>query len=204
MTLQIEASIADNILEHYYKLRDKLKKARTKYLRARIQNEKDKSLSLNYTREIGTNTKIEHGRTHQRIYTKRIQKSLDRKENGVVFKQYMRPKGVSVDFLERNYRGVELCDKSVNSNMTKKQFIHLNHPPSKIINDPWKGFNQENIDQEYVKERGKSEQAYRLFNKDIKEISDKKAFHKFYSGGPVSRQQKFTVGFFLSSGLTKI
>lgn len=190
---QIEASIADSILDHYYKLREKLKKSRTRYLRGRIQEEKNKSLSVNYSREIGTNTKIEHGRTNQRIYTKKIEKSLEKKEKNVVFKQYLRPRGVSVDFLERNYRGVELCEKPLHKNITKKQFIHLNHPPSKVINDPYKGFNQENVDHEYIKQRSKPEQAYRLFNKDSREISDRSSFHKFYSGGPVSRQQQFSV-----------
>ena len=188
---QIETSIADGILKQYYTLRAKLKTSRTKYLRNRIQGERNKALSfsLNLSRDLGTKPSIEKGRTRHKIYTSQIEKSLNNKDKKIVFKHYIRPRGVSQEFLDRNYRGVELCQSALHEGMSKKQFMHQNHPPSKIIKDPWKGFKKGSVEKEYIIARSKQEQAYRLFNKDIKEIHDKKPFKKFYSGGPINRIQ---------------
>lgn len=174
-------------MKHYYTLRAKLKSARTGYLRTKIQGERNKALSQSLNLSIGTKPSIEKGKTRHKIYTKQIEKSLEKKEKTIVFKQYIRPKGVSQEFLDRNYRGVELCQSAFHEGMTKKQFIHQNHPPSKVIVDKWKSFKKGSVDQDAIKERSKTEQAYRLFNKDIKEINEKAPFRQFYSGGPIRR-----------------
>lgn len=81
--------------------------------------------------------------------------------------------------------------------MTKKQFMHQNHPPSKIIVDPWKAFKKDSVDAEIVNERAKPEQAYRLFTKDIKVLNEKTPFKQYYSGGPVRRVHVSKVPFSL-------
>lgn len=194
---QIETSIADTILNHYYALRSKLKDARTSYMRSRIQTERNKSLSISLnissSREMSAGPALEKNKARHKIYTKKIQRSLDKKDKTIVFKQHIRPKGVSEEFFDRNYRGVEPCQSIFHEGITKKQFMHLNHPPSKIIVDKWKSYPKGSVDERSVKARSRLEQKYRLLPRDIKEIYKKTPFREFYSGGPPSRSNKFKV-----------
>ena len=189
---QLEVTVAEEILENYFLLRDKLKAARTKYMKQNIIEQKK---SIEASRRSVERAENEEGKSRRSAsnnnhmaYRRQMERVIKGEKTLKELQKSIGPGSLSKDFVERNFTGFQTCKKAGYRDMSQKEYKHMNHPPSKLIQDPYKNTDPTYMLSKFIQDRGTYEQSYRLFTRDKSKLANKNSFIGFYYNGPLSRQ----------------